>query len=64
MGLRLCGGRPPPDRYSVTLDVLASLAQGLEMPLSELLTFPVPRPAAASCRRVNRGGSPGPQRQE
>ena len=35
-------------RYSVTLDVLASLAQGLEMPLSELLTFPVPpRPAAA-----------------
>ena len=48
MGLRLCGGRPPSDRYSVTLDVLASLAQGLEMPLSELLTFPVPpHPAAA-----------------
>ena len=35
-------------RYPVTLDVPASLAQGLEIPLSELLNFPVPpRPAAA-----------------
>ncbi len=35
-------------RYSVTLDVLASLAQGLEISLSELLNFPLPpRPAAA-----------------
>ena len=34
-------------RYSVTLDVLASLAQGLEMPLSELMNFPLtPRSAA------------------
>lgn len=33
-------------RYSVTLDVLASLAQGLEIPLSELMQFSVPpRPA-------------------
>ena len=29
-------------RYSVTLDVLASLAQGLEISLSELMQFPVP----------------------
>ena len=29
-------------RYSVTLDVLASLAQGLEIPLSELMQFSVP----------------------
>ena len=35
-------------RYSVTLDVLASLAQGLEMPLSELLTFSVPPRSAAA----------------
>lgn len=35
-------------RYSVTLDVLASLAQGLEIPLSALLQFPVPPCAAAS----------------
>ncbi|HEX8660156.1 MAG TPA: helix-turn-helix transcriptional regulator [Hymenobacter sp.] len=34
-------------RYSVTLDVLASLAQGLEMPLSELLDFPMPPRSAA-----------------
>ena len=35
-------------RYSVTLDVLASLAQGLEISLSELLNFPLPpRPTAA-----------------
>ena len=33
-------------RYSVTLDVLASLAQGLEISLSELLNFPWPPPAA------------------
>ena len=34
-------------RYSATLDVLASLAQGLEISLSELMQFPVPsRPAA------------------
>ena len=35
-------------RYSVTLDVLASLAQGLEMPLSELLTFPMPLRSAVA----------------
>ena len=29
-------------RYSVTLDVLASLAQGLEISLSELMRFPIP----------------------
>ena len=29
-------------RYSVTLDVLASLARGLEISLSELMQFPVP----------------------
>ncbi|RSK43163.1 helix-turn-helix domain-containing protein [Hymenobacter rigui] len=29
-------------RYSVTLDVLASLAQGLEISLSELMQFSVP----------------------
>jgi transcriptional regulator with XRE-family HTH domain len=29
-------------RYSVTLDVLASLAQGLEISLSELMQFPLP----------------------
>jgi transcriptional regulator with XRE-family HTH domain len=29
-------------RYSVTLDVLASLAQGLEISLSELMQFPIP----------------------
>ncbi len=34
-------------RYSVTLDVLASLAQGLEMPLSELMNFPLPARSAA-----------------
>ena len=35
-------------RYSATLDVLASLAQGLEISLSELMQFPVPsRPPAA-----------------
>lgn len=33
-------------RYSVTLDVLASLAQELEIPLSELMQFPVPPPPA------------------
>ena len=35
-------------RYSVTLDVLASLAQGLEISLSELMQFPLPPRAAAS----------------
>jgi transcriptional regulator with XRE-family HTH domain len=35
-------------RYSVTRDVLASLAQGLEISLSELMQFPVPPRAAAS----------------
>ena len=35
-------------RYSATLDVLASLAQGLEIPLSELLQFPLPPRAAAA----------------
>ncbi|MFC6225677.1 helix-turn-helix domain-containing protein [Hymenobacter artigasi] len=34
-------------RYSATLDVLASLAQGLEIPLSELLQFPVPPRSSA-----------------
>ena len=35
-------------RYSATLDVLASLAQGLEISLSELMQFPVPsHPPAA-----------------
>ena len=34
-------------RYSVTLDVLASLAQGLEIPLSELMQFSVPPRTAA-----------------
>jgi DNA-binding XRE family transcriptional regulator len=34
-------------RYSVTLDVLASLAQGLEIPLSELMQFPVPPRSSA-----------------
>jgi transcriptional regulator with XRE-family HTH domain len=34
-------------RYSATLDVLASLAQGLEMPLCELMRFPVPSPSTA-----------------
>ena len=35
-------------RYSATLDVLASLAQGLEISLSDLMQFPVPpRPPAA-----------------
>ncbi len=34
-------------RYSVTLDVLASLAQGLEMSLSELMDFPLPPRSAA-----------------
>ena len=32
-------------RYSVTLDVLASLAQGLEISLSELLDFPPAPPS-------------------
>jgi ribosome-binding protein aMBF1 (putative translation factor) len=33
-------------RYSVTLDVLVSLAQALEIPLAELVSFvgPIPRP--------------------
>lgn len=35
-------------RYSVTLDVLASLAQGLEISLSELMQFPLPPRAAVS----------------
>ena len=30
--------------YSITLDVLASLAQGLEIPLGELMQFAVPQP--------------------
>ncbi len=34
-------------RYSATLDVLASLAQGLEIPLSELMQFTVPPRTAA-----------------
>ena len=34
-------------RFAATLDVLASLAQGLEIPLGELLTFPVPPLPAA-----------------
>jgi transcriptional regulator with XRE-family HTH domain len=36
-------------RYSVTLDVLVSLAQALEIPLAELVSFaaPVPHPEAA-----------------
>ena len=34
-------------RYSATLDVLASLAQGLEIPLNELMNFPVPPPPTA-----------------
>ena len=35
-------------RYSATLDVLASLAQGLEISLSDLMQFPVPsHPPAA-----------------
>jgi transcriptional regulator with XRE-family HTH domain len=34
-------------RYSATLDVLASLAQGLEIPLSELMHFPVPPRSSA-----------------
>lgn len=34
-------------RYSVTLDVLASLAQGLEISLSELMQFSVPPPLDA-----------------
>ncbi len=35
-------------RYSVTLDVLVSLAQALEIPLAELVSFagPVPHPVA------------------
>lgn len=39
-------------RYSVTLDVLVSLAQALEIPLAELVSFagPVPHPVAAPGR--------------
>lgn len=35
-------------RYAVTLDVLVSLAQALELPLAELVRFaePAPRPGA------------------
>ena len=39
-------------RYSVTLDVLVSLAQALEIPLAELVSFagPVPHSVAESGR--------------
>jgi transcriptional regulator with XRE-family HTH domain len=39
-------------RYSVTLDVLVSLAQALEIPLAELVSFagPVSHPVAESGR--------------
>ncbi|MGI4742595.1 MAG: helix-turn-helix domain-containing protein [Janthinobacterium lividum] len=39
-------------RYSVTLDVLVSLAQALEIPLAELVSFapPGPRPVAGPSR--------------
>ena len=33
---------------AATLDVLASLAQGLEIPLSELLRFPLPPRSSAA----------------